>query len=251
MAAGFFVVALGAFAALAMSKTVTRPIHALQEGANAIAAGDLDRHVGTNARDEVGQVSRAFDVMTDALVHDITERKYAEEKIKKLNEDLEHHVAQLVQSNSELEAFSYSVSHDLRSPLRSIDGFSLALLEDYSDKLDDEGRDYLERVRRATQRMAQLIDDLLNLSRITRSEMKRERVDLSRIAQDIAERLKKHHPERTVEFVVAGGLTAYGDERLLTVALENLFGNAWKFTGTPQDRIEFGSAKPMAKPPFS
>ena len=244
MVAGFFVVALGAFVALAVSKTITGPLHSLQEGAEAIAAGDLGRRVGTNARDEVGQLSRAFDVMTDALVHDIAERRKAEEKIKKLNEDLEHHVAQLVESNKELEAFSYSVSHDLRSPLRGIDGFSLALLEDYADKLDDAGRDYLERIRLASQRMAQLIDDLLNLSRITRSEMKRERVDLSRIAQDIADRLKKNHPERTVEFVVSGGLTAYGDERLLRVALENLFGNAWKFTGAhEQSRIEFGSAK--------
>ena len=251
MAAGFFVVALGAIAALAISKTITGPLRSLQEGAEAIAGGDLDRHVGTNARDEVGQLSRAFDVMTDALVHDITERKYAEEKIKKLNEDLEHHVAQLVQSNKELEAFSYSVSHDLRSPLRGIDGFSLALLEDYAHKFDDTGRDYLERIRLASQRMAQLIDDLLNLSRITRREMKRERVDLSRIAQDIADRLKKNHPERTVEFVVSGGLTAYGDERLLRIALENLFGNAWKFTGAHQQgRIEFGSAQPDGRAAF-
>jgi light-regulated signal transduction histidine kinase (bacteriophytochrome) len=148
---------------------------------------------------------------------------------------------QLEAANRELEAFSYSVSHDLRAPLRGIDGFSQALLEDYSEQLDDHGRDYLRRVRAATQRMSGLIDDLLNLSRITRSELRREAVDLSALVRSIAEQLRQAQPERHVEFRIADGLTAQGDPRLLRIALENLLGNAWKFTAKTADAVvEFG-----------
>jgi light-regulated signal transduction histidine kinase (bacteriophytochrome) len=214
----------------------------LQRGAEAIAAGDLDQKVGTGSRDEIGRLSSAFDTMSEALSRDRAGRAQAESAVRKLNEDLQHQVRQLEESNAELDAFSYSVSHDLRSPLRSIDGFSLALLEDYANKLDAEGKDYLERIRRATQRMSQLIDDLLKLSRLARFEMKRERVDLSGIATNIAERLKHNHPERNVEFAIAEGLTTDGDGRLLTVALENLFSNAWKFSeNNTATVIEFGA----------
>jgi light-regulated signal transduction histidine kinase (bacteriophytochrome) len=181
-------------------------------------------------------------MMTEALARDREGREKAEMEVRKLNDDLRNHVVQLEESNKELDAFSYSVSHDLRSPLRSIDGFSLALLEDYGNKLDSDGRDYLERVRGATQRMSQLIDDLLKLSRIARFEMKRERVDLGSLANTIAQRLRQNHPERSVNFVMADGLIAYGDERLLTIALENLFANAWKFSETrPGTVIELGA----------
>jgi PAS domain S-box-containing protein len=178
-----------------------------------------------------------------AVQKDITERKHAEETVLRLNESLQRRTAEMEVVNKELEAFCYSVSHDLRAPLRSIDGFAQAILEDYLDKLDAPGRDYLQRVRAATQRMGMLIDDLLNLSRVTRSEILREGVDLSNLARVIAEDLQKTQPERRVEFAIAPKLEAKGDTRLLRLALENLLGNAWKFTSKHQNaRIEFGSA---------
>ena len=165
----------------------------------------------------------------------------ANEQLQGANEKITHYAAQLEAANKELEAFSYSVSHDLRAPLRAIDGFGQALLEDYANKLDDEGKDYLQRVRMGSQQMGQLIDDLLNLSRVSRKELSLATVDLGSLAQAIAAELKRSEPERQVEFVVAEGLFAKGDERLLRVALENLLGNAWKFTGKgSKARIEFG-----------
>ncbi len=171
------------------------------------------------------------------LEEEITTRKQAEDE--------------LVAANKELEAFSYSVSHDLRTPLRSIDGFSQILLDDYADKLDEQGKGHLQRVRSAAQRMGQLIDDILSLSRIMRSEMERVPVDLSALAETIAEELKEGQPERKVEFIITNNLTANGDPRLLQVMLENLLGNAWKFTKKhPRARIEFGVKQDDDKPVF-
>jgi signal transduction histidine kinase len=162
------------------------------------------------------------------------------------NTDLEDRVAQrtreLAISNQELEAFSYSVSHDLRAPLRTIDGFSLALMEDFADKLNDEGRDYIARVRSGVQRMGTLIDALLQLSRVTRSELQTERVDLSSLATLVFNELQSSDPARSVAFTAQPGVFVEGDGRLLRIALENLIGNAWKFTSRTADaRIEFGS----------
>jgi light-regulated signal transduction histidine kinase (bacteriophytochrome) len=152
--------------------------------------------------------------------------------------------AELAAANRELEAFSYSVSHDLRAPLRSIDGFSQAVLEDYADKLDEPGRDHLNRVRAATQRMGQLIDDLLKLARVTRAEIRPTTVDLSALAANVLAELQKNEPGRRVEYRIEPGLTAEGDARLLRVVLDNLLGNAWKFAGkTANARIEFGATR--------
>jgi hypothetical protein len=165
---------------------------------------------------------------------DITERKRAADALR-------HAIAAAEQANRELEAFSYSVAHDLRAPLRSIDGFSQALLEDYAERLDEEGRQYLRYVRESAQHMAQLIDDLLALSRVTRSELRRERVDLSGLARAVLAQLQRTQPDRRVRLVIADGLSAAGDARLLRVAFENLLGNAWKFTGRRAEAlIEFG-----------
>lgn len=156
-------------------------------------------------------------------------------------ETLAHYNEQLQAANRELEAFSYSVSHDLRTPLRSLDGFSLALIEDYGERLDDGAKGYLNRIRAASQRMGVLIDDLLKLSRLTRQEMNRQSVDLSRLARAVREELRGIEPDRDVEFVVQDGLVAQGDEHLLRVAVQQLLENAWKFTGQqPAARVEFG-----------
>lgn len=147
--------------------------------------------------------------------------------------------AELENVNKELEAFSYSVSHDLRAPLRSIDGFSRIVLDDCKDKLDAQYADYLQRVRAATQRMGELIDDLLKLSRVSRAGMNRTSVDLSALALEVAEDLRNAHPERRLTIDIQPGLTAVGDPSLLRIMLENLLGNAWKFTGKTEDaRIE-------------
>jgi light-regulated signal transduction histidine kinase (bacteriophytochrome) len=152
--------------------------------------------------------------------------------------------AQLEVANKELDAFAYSASHDLRAPLQTIDGFSRALLEDYGAKVDVEARDYLERIRAASQRMAQLVDDLLRLSRITRAEIVNEPVDLSALARSVAEELIAREPARDVAVDIAAGEIVQGDRRLLRVLLENLFSNAWKFTSKlPRARIEFTAAE--------
>ncbi len=182
--------------------------------------------------------------MTDHLAIAI-ENARLYDQIQRHATDLEHRVAErtaeLVATNKELESFSYSVSHDLRAPLRSIDGFSQAILEDYHSRLDDMGRDYLQRVRKASQRMGQLIDGMLNLSRLTRGEMYRQPVSLSTLAVEIAQELQGTDPERQVTFVIAPNINVQGDVRLLRAALQNLFSNAWKFTGGRADtHIEFG-----------
>ena len=190
------------------------------------------------------QLERRVEERTKQLQVEIVEREQAQLELDRLNEELELRVqrrtAELEAANKELAAFSYSVSHDLRAPLRKIDGFSKALLQDYGKALDPQAREYLDWVRESSQQMAQLIDDLLNLSKITRSEMRRECVDLTALALAVGAELRQRQPERDVSLVVEEGLTTDGDPQLLKIALQNLLGNSWKFTGKRRDpRIEF------------
>lgn len=178
------------------------------------------------------------------IAHHGARRSRAERLVRALNQRLAKDNAALQSVNRELESFSYSVSHDLRAPLRSIDGFSQALLEDYGDTVDSTGRDYLLRVRGAAQRMGNLIDDLLKLARVSQSELRDDPVDLSLLGRKISAELRQRDPQRNIDFVIAPDLQTRGDGRLLQIALENLLDNAWKFTARqPAGRIEFGKAR--------
>jgi signal transduction histidine kinase len=188
------------------------------------------------------------DELIASLSRTATERRRAQEELKihrdHLEDLIEVRTAALSVANKELEAFSYSVSHDLRAPLRSMDGFSQALLDDYESKLDAEGTDYLHRIRAASQRMAQLIDDMLRLSKLARSEMHRGSVDVTALARATAEGLHETDPTRAVTFRIADGISANGDEVLLRAVVENLLGNAWKFTSHHQEAtIELGTTQ--------
>ncbi len=184
----------------------------------------------------------------DGIVEDVSESKERERRIQRLNDRLRIRTAQLERVNRELEAFSYSVSHDLRAPLRAIDGFSRALLDDHTQQLDDTGRDYLNRVTTAAGNMGVLINDLLKLARISRSDLERNSVDLSALAGEVMASLKQADQERSVAFSAQPGLRAHGDPRLLRIVMENLLGNAWKFTGKrTHARIDVGSVKEGAE----
>jgi signal transduction histidine kinase len=184
------------------------------------------------APDELGHLGQVLNDMLDARL----------ERDARLEEMVEERTSELTAVNRELEAFSYSVSHDLRAPLRAIDGFSQALLEDYTASLDPTAKEYLQRTRRAAQRMGALIDDLLNLSRLTRQELAPTRVDLSSLAREVVSKLEREQPSHTPEVVIAPDLYVRGDAGLLRIALENLMGNAWKYTARRSGaRIELGT----------
>jgi PAS domain S-box-containing protein len=200
---------------------------------------------------EVVRGSSGKTVRMAGTVQDITERKLAEDEVVKLNRELEQRVEErtldlkranedLAAAKTEIETFTYSVAHDLRSPLRLIDGFTLLLLKKQRDKLDRDGQDHLERIRASSKRMGQLIDDLMNLSFVMRAEVVTASVDLSAIAMTIAVDLEKADPEKKSNFVIEEDLVALGDEKLLRMVLENLLGNAWKFTSKKDEPfIEF------------
>jgi signal transduction histidine kinase len=242
---------IAAFATSRISqRAISQPIADLADIARVVSRDKnySVRAVQTGARGELAVLTEAFNEM----LAQIQQRDAA---IRASYDELDHRVQErtieLAAANNELEAFSYSVSHDLRAPLRSIDGFSQALLEDYADKLDVSGKNYLQRVRSATQRMSLLIDDLLNLSRVTRSEMRREAVDLSALAGSVMDELRKGDPGRGVRAVIADGLVAEGDSRLLRVVMENLLGNAWKYTSRHDGAtIEFGLHQNGGRPVY-
>jgi len=186
---------------------------------------------------------------------DITKRIKAEEEITRLNGDLERRVRQrtieLEAANQELESFAYSISHDLRSPLRAVDGFSKLLLDEYGAGLDDNGLDYIDHIRQGVRRMGHLIEDLLRLSRVTRVEMNFKRVDLSQIAREVVVDLKKSQPGRNVDFRCTQEAVVTADERLMRILMEDLLENAWKFTSQhPSASIEFGQKTEDDKPVF-
>jgi signal transduction histidine kinase len=194
-----------------------------------------------NEQGELAVLVETFNQMLEQLEERDRRLQAAHDLLEKR---VEERTAQLVASNKELESFSYSVSHDLRAPLRSIDGFSLALEEDYGDRLDDQAKNYIQRVRGATQRMGMLIDDLLNLSRVTRAEIRKERVDLSGMAKSVACELARADGDRHVDWVIDDGIEAFGDSRLLRIVLDNLLGNAWKYTSKHDHaRIQFSQQR--------
>jgi len=209
-------------------RDVLAPIACLEQATREVASGNWNHKLAVVSDDEIGELSRTFDAMTRSL-----QASFAQ--IERSNQEL-------AALNQEVEAFSYSVSHDLRGPLRSMDGFSLALLEDYGDKLDDEARDSLQRIRAASQRMGRLIDDLLGLSRVTRVELALKPVNLSEIAREIADSIDQQNPARAVQWVIDPGLTLRADKALLQIAMQNLLENAYKFAGkTEQPVIRVGA----------
>ncbi len=190
--------------------------------------------------------------LNQKLSSEIAEHRRTEEELKRHREHLEELVeertAALEEVNRELEAFIYSVSHDLKAPLRSIAGFGKHLMEDQAEKLDERGKDYLKRINSGAARMSRLIEDLLSLSRISRQEIEQTKLDLSKVASLIVSDLRASDPSRSVEVNIAEGINGYGDERLITIALTNLLGNAWKFTSkTANARIEFGTLQQDGK----
>jgi signal transduction histidine kinase len=227
---------------------IARPIRDLADTATRVSReSDYSVRARAHGRDELGALVESFNGMLAHIQAQDRELREArgtlERRVAERTRELEARSQELAAANRELEAFSYSVSHDLRAPLRAIDGFSKALLANYAGRvLDAQGDHYLERVRAATRRMSQLIDDLLHLARVTRADLASREVDITRAARAVAAELERRHPGRRVRVEIADGLTAHADPHLVTILLENLLGNAWKFTGgVPEGRIEVGA----------
>nr|WP_282100028.1 HAMP domain-containing sensor histidine kinase [Thauera aromatica] len=206
---------------------ILKPARRLEQGARAIEAGHYDHRIGLQRANELGALAREFDHMAESLSATMAA--------------LRQQGSQLALANRELESFSYSVSHDLRTPLRGIEGWTRALLEDCGERLDTSGREYLDRVRAECARMNLLIEDLLQLARVSRGELDHERVDLPLLARQVAARSLEACRGRDIGIEIQPGISAWGDRRLLEIALTNLFDNACKFSArVPQARIAFG-----------
>mgnify|MGYP001618755342 CR=1 FL=1 len=215
--AGLALIALiAAGASWLIRRDILRPIVKLQQATHEVARGNWNHKIGIARGDEIGALANNFNSMVRAL---------------------RDAFAQIERTNRELEAFSYSVSHDLRAPLRGMDGVSLVLLEDYGDTLGAEGKDALARIRAASQRMGALIDDLLRLSQVTRAELRLTRIDLGAIARDTADTLAREQPGRSVQWKIEPGLSVRADPALMRIAMQNLLANAWKFTGRTEKAV--------------
>jgi signal transduction histidine kinase len=225
---------LGALAVYGITSRIAAPIESLVEAAEAIASGDYTQRLGLGRQDEIGRLAAAFDIMAARVAG---ARESLEQRVAERTQQLEN-------ANRELEAFSYSVSHDLRAPLRHIDGFAQALAEDHAHGLDKDGLHYLSRIRAGAQRLGALIDDLLSLSRVSRAELNRTEFDLSGMVREIAARLEEENPERQVAWTITPGVRVRADAHLVRVALENLLWNAWKFTARRERaEIEFSATR--------
>jgi len=242
---------------LSAAEAVGKPLSEVEPGIGALLEGLDAEETQKEITLAVEQQRRDYEVAISTLrnrrgdltgrlmvLRDVTERKKTERA-------LIHQQAELERANAEVEHFAYLIAHDLRAPLRGINGFSHILLEDYADAFDEEGKDYLDRIGTAARHMGRMIDELLDFSRITRMELRREPVDLSALADNVVSELKQSQPGRQVEFIISGDLEAEGDRRLLKVALANLLENAWKFTSkNPESKIEFGVDATGAEPVY-
>jgi signal transduction histidine kinase len=227
---GLACLALVLVLSIGLGRSLLRSVAELTAGFERFGASHFEEPIRVASGDELGDLAEHANQMASRLERSTRERKRFE--------------TELQVSNHELEAFSYSVAHDLRAPLRGINGLSRALLEDASDRLDDDGKDYLQRIAAGSLRMGLLIDALLTLSRVSRVELQRETVNLTRLADGVMSSLRASQPERTVEFVNQENVVSHGDATLLRALLDNLLGNAWKFTGgRPDARITFGSER--------
>lgn len=244
-----------------LQRVISQPLMEIADVARGVTERrDYSLRAVKRGEDEVGVLTDAFNQMlaqiersaaelqrtNQQLKLEIADHQQARQQVLALNATLEHRVAQRTQqlelANKELESFSYSVSHDLRAPLRAIEGFSAALSKMYEGQLDERGQDYLQRVRAATRRMGVLIDDLLELARTSRAELRRREVDLSVMAQGVAAEIAAVQPERAVQWDIAPDLKTHADPQLMRAVLDNLLGNAVKFSGKrPDARVVFNA----------